>query len=167
MTKSCNVVNDSAERGVKLSSDFLAAAHSEKHYQNVLQVVEQDRKKDYLRSLNWTKTNCTFIQNGCYSPEKWLHNWICHPSNRSKQIQESHTAYSADTQPTRQSLNVRQHTRLHRQLTCCLWSHVCCFSFKLCRVYCVPALEAVWVSWICLDRLLGLQIQLCNHFSSE
>ena len=40
-----NVVNDSAERGIKLSSDFLAAAHSEKHYQNVLQVVEQDRKK--------------------------------------------------------------------------------------------------------------------------
>ena len=40
-----NVVNDSAERGVKLSSDFLAAAHSERHYQNVLQVVEQDRKE--------------------------------------------------------------------------------------------------------------------------
>ena len=32
------------------------------------------------------------------------------------------------------------YTWLHRQLTCCLWSHVCCFSFKLCRVYCVPAL---------------------------
>ena len=40
-----NVVKDSAERGVKLSSDFLAAAHSEKHYHNVLQVVEQDKKK--------------------------------------------------------------------------------------------------------------------------
>ena len=39
-----NVVNDSAG-GVKLRSDFLAAAHSEKHYQNVLQVVELDRKK--------------------------------------------------------------------------------------------------------------------------
>ena len=37
----------------------------------------------------------------------------------------------------------------------CLWSHACCFSFKLCRVYCVPALLAVWVSRICLDRLLG------------
>lgn len=39
-----NVVNDSAERGVKLSSDFLAAAHGEEHYQNVLQVVEENRK---------------------------------------------------------------------------------------------------------------------------
>lgn len=39
-----NVVNDSAERGVKLSSDFLAAARGEEHYQNVLQVVEENRK---------------------------------------------------------------------------------------------------------------------------
>lgn len=38
------VINDCAERGVKLSSDFLAASTTEKHYQNVLQVVEQDRK---------------------------------------------------------------------------------------------------------------------------
>jgi hypothetical protein len=37
------VVNDSAERGVKLASDFLSAAHIEKRYQNVLQVVENDR----------------------------------------------------------------------------------------------------------------------------
>lgn len=40
-----NVVNDSAERGVKLSSDFLATAKSEEHYQNVLQVVHSDRKR--------------------------------------------------------------------------------------------------------------------------
>lgn len=39
-----NVINDTAERGVKLSSDFLGAARSERHYQNILQVVEQDRK---------------------------------------------------------------------------------------------------------------------------
>ena len=25
----------------------------------------------------------------------------------------------------------------------------------------------MWVSWICLDRLLGQQILLCNHFSGE
>ena len=80
------------------------------------------------------------VISGNYSPEKWLHKWICHPSNRSKQIQEIHTACSADTQPTRQSLSGRQHTRRHRLLTCSLWCHVCCFSFKLCRVYCVPAL---------------------------
>jgi hypothetical protein len=39
-----NVVNDAAERAVKLGSDFLSTAKSESHYQNVLQVVEQDRK---------------------------------------------------------------------------------------------------------------------------
>jgi hypothetical protein len=39
-----NVINDCAERGVKLGSDFLPAARGEEHYQNVLQVVEQDRK---------------------------------------------------------------------------------------------------------------------------
>jgi hypothetical protein len=40
-----NVINDSAERGVKLSSDFLASARTESHYQDVLQVVERDRKE--------------------------------------------------------------------------------------------------------------------------
>ena len=43
-----NVINDCAERGVKLSSDFLSASkteHSEQHYQDVLQVVEQDRQR--------------------------------------------------------------------------------------------------------------------------
>ena len=44
-TIALNVVNDSAERGVKLSSDFLDAARSEEHYQNILQVVEADRKQ--------------------------------------------------------------------------------------------------------------------------
>ena len=40
-----NVVNDSAEPCVKLSSDFLASARHEHHYQNVLQLVKRDRKK--------------------------------------------------------------------------------------------------------------------------
>ena len=40
-----NVVNDSAERNVKLSTDFIGSARSEEHYQNVLQVVEADRKE--------------------------------------------------------------------------------------------------------------------------
>ena len=39
-----NVVNDCDERGVKLCSDFLASAKAEGHYQNVLRVVEHDRK---------------------------------------------------------------------------------------------------------------------------
>ena len=42
--RSINCVNDCAERGVKLSSDFLGSARMEKNYQNVLQVVEKDRK---------------------------------------------------------------------------------------------------------------------------
>ena len=50
------------------------------------------------------------------SPEKLCHNRICCPSNRSKQVQETHTAYIADTQYTRQSLNEKQYrpTWLHR-----------------------------------------------------
>lgn len=42
--QSLNVVNDGAERAVKLSSEYTNAALSEQHYQNVLQVVESDRK---------------------------------------------------------------------------------------------------------------------------
>jgi len=42
---SLNVVNDSAERGVKLSSDFLATARTEGNYQNNMQVAEQNRKQ--------------------------------------------------------------------------------------------------------------------------
>ena len=49
------------------------------------------------------------------SPEKLCHNRICCPSNRSKQVQETHTAYIADTQYTRQSLNEKQHTWVHRK----------------------------------------------------
>ena len=42
--RAINVVNDAAQRGVKLSSDFLSAARTDEHYQNILQVVEQDRR---------------------------------------------------------------------------------------------------------------------------
>jgi len=52
--RALNVVNDCAERGVKLSSDFLSSAKDEEHYQNVLQVVEQDRK----RQQNLRRSNC-------------------------------------------------------------------------------------------------------------
>ena len=34
-----NVVNDGAERGTKLSTDFVDAARSDQHFQNVLPVV--------------------------------------------------------------------------------------------------------------------------------
>ena len=43
-TAAINVVNDCAELGVKLSSDFITAARSENHYQHILQVVEEDRR---------------------------------------------------------------------------------------------------------------------------
>ena len=40
------VVNDPAERGVKLTQDFLHTAKNENTYQNVLQVVEHHRKQN-------------------------------------------------------------------------------------------------------------------------
>ena len=42
--KSLNVVTDCAERSVKLRTDFQGSARTEFHYQDVLQVVEQDRR---------------------------------------------------------------------------------------------------------------------------
>ena len=39
-TSALNVINDNAESGVKLSSDYLNAARSEEYYQNILQIVE-------------------------------------------------------------------------------------------------------------------------------
>ena len=42
--KAVNVVNDAAERAVKLSTDSMSSAHSETHYQNRLKVVESNRK---------------------------------------------------------------------------------------------------------------------------
>jgi hypothetical protein len=42
--KNVNVVNDRAERGVRLAADFLNRAQFEDRFQNVLQVVENDRK---------------------------------------------------------------------------------------------------------------------------
>ena len=44
--RAINVVNDCAERGVKATSDFVAAARSEEHLQNVLQAVEHDRTQN-------------------------------------------------------------------------------------------------------------------------
>ena len=50
------------------------------------------------------------------SPEKRLHNMIYCPINWSKQIQETHMAYSAGTHYTLQNLNEKQHTWLYRQI---------------------------------------------------
>ena len=40
-----NFTNDPAERGVKLSTDYIASLREEDHFQNVLQVVERERKE--------------------------------------------------------------------------------------------------------------------------
>ena len=55
------------------------------------------------------------ILNLTNSSEKWLHNGICYPSNRSKQIKETHMVYSAGTQYMRQSFNESQQHWLHKQ----------------------------------------------------
>ncbi len=43
--RAMNVINDCAERGVKLTSDFVAVARKEQHLQNVLQAVEHDHSQ--------------------------------------------------------------------------------------------------------------------------
>ena len=63
----------------------------------------------WLNFLSILTKQCSILN----SPEKWLHNRIYCPSNRSKQIQETHTGHSASSQYTRQSLNEKQHTWLH------------------------------------------------------
>ena len=45
IVKNIRTVNDLAERGVKLASDFLSVSKTEKHYQNALQVVENERSR--------------------------------------------------------------------------------------------------------------------------
>ena len=43
--RAMNVFNDFGERGVKLTSDFVAVAREVQHPQNVLQAVEHDRNQ--------------------------------------------------------------------------------------------------------------------------
>ena len=45
IVKNFRTVNDLAERGVKLASDFLSVSKTEKHYQNALQVIENERSR--------------------------------------------------------------------------------------------------------------------------
>jgi len=59
--KAINVVNDAAERGVKLATDFVDTAWSDKHFQNILHVVENDCqinpnlrvKKNLMKYTHW------------------------------------------------------------------------------------------------------------------
>lgn len=62
VVNSISVVNDAAERGVKLGHDFLGTAVKEERYQRVLQVVENSRhaepntRKRKLYSSSWYLT---------------------------------------------------------------------------------------------------------------
>ena len=70
-------------------------------------------------------------------------NRIYCPSNRSKQIKETHTAYSAGTKYTRQSLNEKQHTWLKQRVIGCeamyavfhsnFAAYIVCRRYKLCE----------------------------------
>jgi len=50
------VVNDAAERGVKLTQDFLESSKSEARFQNVLQVVEQHWQQQPNQRSNTKKS---------------------------------------------------------------------------------------------------------------
>ena len=59
ISKLC-VVNDAAERGVKLCYDFLSSSKKEENLQNILQVVENvrnkipnQRKRKNISTKNW------------------------------------------------------------------------------------------------------------------
>ncbi len=57
------MVNDCAERGVKLTSDFVAVARKEQHLQNVLQAVEHDRNQQpNLRRCKRKLFCCSVLQ---------------------------------------------------------------------------------------------------------
>ena len=59
--KHLKVVNDAAERGVKLTADFMGVAKKEEKFQKILQMVENDRKlvpnqrKRHVRIININK----------------------------------------------------------------------------------------------------------------
>lgn len=56
------VVNDSAERGVKLCHDFLDSAKDEARLQNILQVVENNRASNPNQRSNKKEEKRWFIK---------------------------------------------------------------------------------------------------------
>ena len=62
IVQNIRVVNDSAERGVKLANDFLKSAKCEEKYQQILQVVENsrhslpDQRNRKLETKSWFLT---------------------------------------------------------------------------------------------------------------
>ena len=59
---SFSVVNDGAERGVKLTHDFLDVARKEDNLQNILQVVENDRHSLLNQRKRKIKSKCWFLK---------------------------------------------------------------------------------------------------------
>ena len=62
------VVNDAAERGVKLAQDFWENSKSEESYQNVIRVVELERKKqpNQRKKISRYILLLYFAENFCY-----------------------------------------------------------------------------------------------------
>ena len=58
--KHLHVVNDLAERGVKLTSDYLCTAKSDNTFQNVLQTVEINSKNVPNLRNSKNKMSCPF-----------------------------------------------------------------------------------------------------------
>ena len=56
------VVNDGAERGVKLCNDFLSQAKREDRHQNILQVVENDRNMRPDQRSNKAQTKRWYLK---------------------------------------------------------------------------------------------------------
>ena len=80
----------------------------------------------WLNFLSILTKQCTILN----SPEKWLHNRIYCPSNRSKQIQETHTGHSGEfTIYAAKSEWKTTYTASHR-ITVYLWSHVYLFFIQ-------------------------------------
>ena len=110
-----------------------------------------------------------------YSPEKWLHNRIYCPSNRSKQIQETHTTYSAGTQYTRQSLNKKQGAWLYRQTASSVKSCMLFFIQTLPRILCagvkspfIPSSNALWpYVFRNIAKVMDTKMFLCLSFISS
>ena len=62
MVKNLEVVNDSAERGVRLAADYLSRTQIKSKYQNVLQVVEKEcHLVPDQRHRSWSSTRETWF----------------------------------------------------------------------------------------------------------
>ena len=66
-----NVINYCAERGAKLSPDFMSTAKYDKHYQNVLQIVKEDGKEIPNISKRKAKTDILWVWCTLFHGKDW------------------------------------------------------------------------------------------------